>query len=76
MKYYSLFQRIEANATNSRVAEMGGPEKPETPIGLPNFEVAAHESIELKEWKREARYNNQYEIKLENAQHYDRQIDQ
>ena len=51
------------------------PRKPGTPIGLPNFEVVAHDPIELKEWKREARYNNQYGIELKNAQHYDRQID-
>ena len=55
----------EANATSSRVAEMGGPWKPETPIGLPNFEVVAHDPIELKEWKREARYNNQYGIEFD-----------
>ena len=27
--------------------------------GPPNFELVAHDPIELKEWKREARYNNQ-----------------
>ena len=37
--------------------------------------LIAHDPIELKEWKREARYNNQYGIELKNAQHYDRQID-